>query len=67
MVLENKIVQALQYFGHLNKEELTEVLEMIGIFVERRDLDQAISLLKLNGLIREADFDNKRYIALNKD
>ena len=63
MILENKIIQALKFFGHLTASEINEKLKAIGVNVESRDLDAALRLLVLNGQVRKTDFDALRYVA----
>lgn len=55
MVVENKIVAALKFFGPMTKEEIQEKLAMVGMDVEMRDLDGAVRLLVINKMIREGD------------
>lgn len=63
MILENKIVLALKYFGHLSKAEISDKLRLIGVTVESRDLDGALKLLVINRLVRPCDGDATRYVA----
>ena len=54
-ILENQIVNALKFFGPMTKEEILEKLAMIGSDPEMRDLDQAVSGLLRNKMIREGE------------
>lgn len=63
MVLENKIKQALSYFGPLNKQQILAKLEMVGIAIEDRDSDLAVQNLVRSKLVRKSDFDDNTYVA----
>ena len=63
MVLENKIKQALAYFGPMNKQQILAKLGMVGVAIERRDLDLAMQNLVRLKLVRKSDFDDNTYVA----
>jgi len=63
MILENKIKQALAYFGPMNKQQILAKLEMVGVAIEDRDLDLAVQNLVRSKLVRKSDFDDNTYVA----
>jgi len=47
MIVEKKIVEALKFFGHMDKTEIDQKLQAIGMKIEIRDLDQCINCLSI--------------------
>ena len=45
MILEETIINAIKFFGPLNKRDLMQKLELRGLQIELRDLDDALRVL----------------------
>lgn len=65
MILENKIVQSLKYFGAMDKYQIKKRLEIVGIRCEMQDIDHALMRLTISKIVRPTDYDKKVYIATN--
>lgn len=62
MILENKIVDALRFFGAMSRDQIIEKLSLVGLHCEPRDVDHALRLLITNQLVRRTDYDETIFI-----
>jgi hypothetical protein len=63
MLLEDKVKQALIYFGPMDRQQIIGKLYMLGLDIEDRDLDLAIRNLMRHNLVRQSDSDSGFLVA----
>lgn len=67
MILENKIIQALRFFGPMTADQIIEKLKMIGVTVEVRDVELAMSGLERNKYVRSMKTKKRLFTAQQED